>query len=661
MKGMPAYCIRIGLLFLCLSSPAMAVDNVGLFQPSNKTILLKNTLTGGAADEQFQLQAAGTSGQIFPVGGNFETDELHGVGMYDRATQIFHLRHAHATGSADQSFIFSPTGSGTGMYPLAGDWDGNGVETIGLFHQPTGTFYLRNSNSSGGASITMVITGVTGIDWLPLVGDWNGDGIDSVGAFSLSTRSFRLRNTSSSGSSQVTFTFESLPSGTYLPIAGDWNSDGFSTVGVYNQAISRFHLKNSLTTGGEDLSFAFGLPSGYLPITGNWDGDAFRFKVPPGPNGEAILGFSQLVKSPAQAAGQFELYFPAADSFSDSSQQKLMYNIWDGSAWLYNPSRILYDHVPDASTAFGSVFINSNPVFIDPQGAAYKRLMYYVYQPNGSAAAGWVCLAFSNDGLTWTAPIKATTNPSSQVSTCAGDGGIATEAVSGFLRGTTLWMAVMEGTLGTLIDGINNEVTNTFTYLYSADRANPRVMTKLGEFSQQGILRPNKGGRFLHGYGINVDFTFNPTEPALYFSRAYPYSYDKNGGIPCNNPPATPRCVTGVTQLPNRAQIYKMVIPLGRIRDALTGSWQLVEDYGASVGYRDTDSGSCQNGGLESKHQTSLGLDINSVSFYKDHGGRIDSAVLGGRYVVFGAGPKDRVYANCDFTVRHLYVLPVGF
>lgn len=661
--------VRAGLvgLILVASTAIQAADNVALYQPTTRVFRLKNTLSGGTADELFRVDVSGgLVGQAFPVGGNFERDELHGVGLFDRGSKTFHLRHAHQTGVADLSVLFDPrpaTG-GADMFPIVGDWDGDGVETIGLFHQPSGTFYLRNSNTPGVADLTLTITGAIGSPWLPVAGDWNSNGQDSVGAFNATTKQFLLRDANTSGAATYNFTFQSLPAGAYYPIAGDWDSNGSTTVAAYNQTTSTFHLKNSLITGPQDSSFAFGTASGYLPVAGNWDGDSFRYTVPAGPNGEAIIAYAQLVKTPTQTPGQFELYFPASDSAADLSQNKLMFNVWNGSAWQYPQSRVLLNHqTPDASTAFGSIFIDANPVFVNPQGGTFKRLMYYVYQPDGSPFAGWVCLSFSNDGLTWTSPIKATTNAASPIASCVNDGGIATEAISAFRRGSTIWMAVMEGDTSALITGINAGTTRTYSFLYTLDITNPRVMALQGEFSNLGIERPNKGGRYVHGYGINLDFTYDPTELALYFSRAYPYSYDSTGGIPCNNPPvgSTPRCITGYAQLPNRVQIYKMSIPTGRIRDALSGTWTLVQDYGTAVGYKDMDTGTCLNGVLSSMSQISVGLDINSVSFYKDASGLITRSTLNGRTVVFGAGPKERAYGNCDFTVTGLYVLPVSF
>ena len=51
-------------------------------------------------------------------------------------------------GYADVAFAYGAAGAG--WIPLAGDWDGNGTETIGLYNPATSTFYLRNTTSLQG-------------------------------------------------------------------------------------------------------------------------------------------------------------------------------------------------------------------------------------------------------------------------------------------------------------------------------------------------------------------------------------------------------------------------------------------------------------------------------------------------------------------------------
>jgi hypothetical protein len=59
--------------------------------------------------------------------------------------------------------------SASGDKPLAGDWNSDGIDTIGVFR--AGTFYLRNANTPGNAEL-IVAFGVS--TDLPVVGNWDG-------------------------------------------------------------------------------------------------------------------------------------------------------------------------------------------------------------------------------------------------------------------------------------------------------------------------------------------------------------------------------------------------------------------------------------------------------------------------------------------------------
>jgi hypothetical protein len=56
-----------------------------------------------------------------------------------------------------------------GDKPVVGDWNGDGVDTIGVYRD--GTFHLRNSNTNGFAEIVFSL-GMSGD--MPISGDWNG-------------------------------------------------------------------------------------------------------------------------------------------------------------------------------------------------------------------------------------------------------------------------------------------------------------------------------------------------------------------------------------------------------------------------------------------------------------------------------------------------------
>jgi len=52
---------------------------------------------------------------------------------------------------------------------VAGDWNGDGIDTIGIYRD--GVFYLSNSNSTGFADIVFVL-GNSGD--FPIAGNWDG-------------------------------------------------------------------------------------------------------------------------------------------------------------------------------------------------------------------------------------------------------------------------------------------------------------------------------------------------------------------------------------------------------------------------------------------------------------------------------------------------------
>ena len=64
------------------------------------------------------------------------------VGSVDPTTGIWRLRDA-------DGFVTSFYYGDPGDYPIAGDWDCDGIDTPGMYRQSDGYVYLRNSNSQG--------------------------------------------------------------------------------------------------------------------------------------------------------------------------------------------------------------------------------------------------------------------------------------------------------------------------------------------------------------------------------------------------------------------------------------------------------------------------------------------------------------------------------
>ncbi len=206
-----------------------------------------------------------TSG--LPFTGDWNGDGIDTVGYYDSATSTFNMKNANTSSATPWNFTFS---SVTGvLLPISGDWDGNGSDSVGLYDPSTGIFRLRNSNSSGGADLTFTWTGAAS-SWLPIAGDWNGDGITSVGLYDPTTSTFHLRNLNTSGGADLTFSFGTQGVG-LLPNAGDWDGDGWDSIGVYNPVTFVHELRNMNTPGPADWIFTFGVNGG-KPVAGDWDG-----------------------------------------------------------------------------------------------------------------------------------------------------------------------------------------------------------------------------------------------------------------------------------------------------------------------------------------------------------------------------------------------------
>ena len=91
--------------------------------------------------------------------------------MYDPKTATFYLVNTLAPGSPRLRYRFGLPGD----VPIAGDWDGNGTDSYGIYRSP----WFAVANTLGGPATTYAKYGLAGDR--PMAGDWNDDGKDTVG------------------------------------------------------------------------------------------------------------------------------------------------------------------------------------------------------------------------------------------------------------------------------------------------------------------------------------------------------------------------------------------------------------------------------------------------------------------------------------------------
>ena len=182
------------------------------------------------------------------------------IGVYQGGT--FFLRNSNTTGNADiEASLSNPFAA---RIPVVGDWTGSGVDLIGLFSQ--GQFVLRNSNTTG-APDTSFLFGTAGDT--PLAGRWvYGAAADGVGVARSSNGLIFLRNILTTG-----FADQSGVLGIAgdQAVTGDWNGDGVDTSGVYRSSSAQFFLTDHIGGGTltADYIFNYGR-SGDVPIAGDW-------------------------------------------------------------------------------------------------------------------------------------------------------------------------------------------------------------------------------------------------------------------------------------------------------------------------------------------------------------------------------------------------------
>jgi hypothetical protein len=233
-----------------------AADTVGLVDPLTGEWRLRGldgTVTGFFY---------GNPGDV-PFMGDWDCDGVDTPGLFRQSDAFAYLRNSNSQGIADIRFFFGNPSD----IPLAGDFDGNGCDSLSIYRPSEQRFYIinqlgANEGGLGPAEFSFLFGDPND---KPFVGDFDGDGIDEVGLHRESTGFVYYRNTLDTGVASNQFFFGD-PGDRF--VAGDWGVvDGTDTPAMFRPSNTTFFFRHTNTQGNADASFVFGQPT-WLPVAG---------------------------------------------------------------------------------------------------------------------------------------------------------------------------------------------------------------------------------------------------------------------------------------------------------------------------------------------------------------------------------------------------------
>ncbi len=218
---------------------------------------IRGQLTDGAATSFYYGNPADV-----PFMGDWDGDGIDTPGLFRQSDGFVYLRNSNSAGLADHTFFFGNPGD----VPLAGDFDGSGRDTVSLYRPSEQRFYIVNKLGPNGGALGPADFSFTygNPGDQPIVGDWDGDGDDTIGVRRPSTGQILQRNSNSAGVADNSFVFGN-PGDAH--VMGDWDGNPTDTPGVFRSPEARFYLRNSNSGGVANEAFFFG-EAGWHPLAG---------------------------------------------------------------------------------------------------------------------------------------------------------------------------------------------------------------------------------------------------------------------------------------------------------------------------------------------------------------------------------------------------------
>jgi hypothetical protein len=183
----------------------------------------------------------------YPFMGDWDGDGEATPGLYRQSDGFVYVRDTNTQGTANLEFFFGNPGD----VPIVGDFDGDGRDSVSIWRPSEARVFIINELGEDGKGL-----GAAEFDFYfgnpgdkPFIGDFDGDGVDTIGLHRESTGFVYLTNTLTTGNADLSF-FYGNPGDQIL--AGDWDGDGDDTVAVYRPESGKLFINLENSAGAAD-------------------------------------------------------------------------------------------------------------------------------------------------------------------------------------------------------------------------------------------------------------------------------------------------------------------------------------------------------------------------------------------------------------------------
>ncbi len=269
-------------------------DTIGLVNPEDWRWFLADHVGGSTDGNTVVARGAKLPATWVPLTGDWDGDGRDSVGLYNPKRNkwiLFGDTQDNGKPEEKAQVIVGPRPHPSWI-PATGDWDADGSDSPALYDPVNGRWWLNNRSTTVGPDdfITFVVDVKPARSFQPVAGDWDGDGIDTVGFYNRITKAWRLYNNYNDASGQFgdatnanREAFRTTGFGTRpRPITGDWDGDGSDSVGLYDASNNNWYFNNRNEQAGVndvDTYQTPPAPGSWLPVTGNWDGSSNQLMI----------------------------------------------------------------------------------------------------------------------------------------------------------------------------------------------------------------------------------------------------------------------------------------------------------------------------------------------------------------------------------------------